>query len=104
MQTLAVLVHAHPTLHIALQARMYNLTLVHLSGSSPSPSNPVLVQSAADLHAVVHLTGGKVRAAVVWRKSLDATLGSLHESLRELTQTSASSSGVFGMWIVQGAR
>lgn len=93
MHTLTLLVHHHPTLHIAIQARLQSLTLIHLSGSYPSTSLDSLVHSAADLHAVLHLTGGKVRGAAAWRRSVDGTISSILSALSELTSILGPSHG-----------
>ncbi|KAF9509877.1 hypothetical protein BS47DRAFT_1300928 [Hydnum rufescens UP504] len=92
MQSLCVLIHEHPTLHIALQGRLHSVTLAHLSGTFPSISDPSLVQAAADVHSVLHLTGGKVRAAAVWRKSVDSAVTSAGICLHELTSASRPTS------------
>ncbi|OBZ65680.1 hypothetical protein A0H81_14314 [Grifola frondosa] len=65
----------YPTLHRALYGALSNLALKYLNGSAPSPTPQALVDTSSGLYAVLHLTGGKVGATNLWRKSLDDTLG-----------------------------
>jgi hypothetical protein len=97
LHTLTALVHQHPNLHAAIQARLQNLTLMYLSGSYPSTCEDTLVQSAADLHSVLHLTGGKVRGATAWRKSVDSAISGAFSAFSEITST-------FGQAYGTGAR
>lgn len=53
---------------------MHALTLKLLNGSTPLPTDTLLLQSASGLYSVLHHTGGKVGAVNLWRKSLDDTL------------------------------
>ena len=99
MHTLTIMVHHHPNLHIAIQARLQSLTLAHLSGSFPSTSNSSLVQSAADLHSVLHLTGGKVRGTVAWKKSVDSAISSAISSLHEVTSSLGAGAGECVRWL-----
>lgn len=94
MHTMTLLVHQHPNLHVAVHAKLQNLTLAHLSGSFPSTSDDSLVQSAADLHAVLHLTGGKVRGGTAWRKSMNGAIASALSALSEVTSTFGQSPGM----------
>lgn len=94
MHTLTLLVHHHPNLHAGLQAKLHSLSLGHLSGSFPSTSSDSLVQSAADLHSVLHLTGGKVRGAAAWRKSLDGAIASALSALGEIASTIGQAHGM----------
>lgn len=100
LHTLTVLVHQHPNLHAAIQARLHNLTLMYLSGSYPSTCEDILVQSAADLHSVLHLTGGKVRGATAWRKSVDSAISGAFSAFSEITSTFGQAHGTRGALIV----
>ncbi|KAF8318149.1 hypothetical protein DL93DRAFT_2225894 [Clavulina sp. PMI_390] len=87
MHTITLLVHHHPTLHKGIQSKLQNLTLSHLSGSYPSTSDDTLVQSAADLHAVLHLADGKVNGGRAWRTSTNCAIASAFSALSEITST-----------------
>ncbi|KAF7798339.1 hypothetical protein EIP86_009560 [Pleurotus ostreatoroseus] len=50
------------------------MSLRFLNGSAPKPVPEPLLQSASNLYATLHHTGGKVGAANQWRKSVDDTL------------------------------
>lgn len=77
----------YPTLHRALQVSVNKLSLHFLAGSFPSPTPPAIVDSAAHLFAAVHLTGGKVGGAAVWRKSVDDIIGVASNAIDHLTFT-----------------
>jgi hypothetical protein len=93
MHILTLMVHHHPNLHVAVNIKLHNLTLTHLSGTFPSVSDRALVQSAADLHSVLHLTGGKVRGSVAWRRSVDSAISSALSSLNEVIAPLGASKG-----------
>ncbi|KAG8715851.1 hypothetical protein FRC11_014100 [Ceratobasidium sp. 423] len=96
IDTTTELTTSHPTHHKALHQQLFNLTLEHLQGSFPLPSNapllvdnqsPSLVTSAIRLHAALVLTGGKVGAGMIWRQSLDSTMGTIWVVLETLRST-----------------
>ncbi|KIK04644.1 hypothetical protein K443DRAFT_675661 [Laccaria amethystina LaAM-08-1] len=74
LRTLAHLIPLYPTTSRASYPALSNLTLQFLNGSASSPTNITLLESASQLYAILHLTGGKVGATNLWRKSLDETL------------------------------
>jgi hypothetical protein len=47
------------------------------------------MSSAIALHAVLHLTGGKVAGTVMWRKNLDLAASDAHSALDELVSHSS---------------
>ncbi|CUA77927.1 hypothetical protein RSOLAG22IIIB_06880 [Rhizoctonia solani] len=96
IDTLTQLVTYHPTHHKALHQQLVNFTLEHLQGSFPLPSNtslldesqsPSLVDPSIRLHAALALTGGKVGAGMIWRQSLDSTMGTIWAVLETLRST-----------------
>ncbi|CAE6463879.1 unnamed protein product [Rhizoctonia solani] len=96
IDTLTHLATYHPTHHKALHQQLFNFTLEHLQGSFPLPSNasllvdnqpPSLVTSSIRLHAALALTGGKVGAGMIWRQSLDSTMGTIWAILETLRST-----------------
>ncbi|KZP24698.1 hypothetical protein FIBSPDRAFT_951090 [Athelia psychrophila] len=74
ISTLSRLIPLYPTLHRSLHTALQSLSLKFLNGSAPKPSDTDLVYAASQLYTVLHLTGGKVGAANLWRKSLDETV------------------------------
>ncbi|KEP53056.1 rRNA processing/ribosome biogenesis protein, partial [Rhizoctonia solani 123E] len=96
IDSLTQLVTYHPTHHKALHQQLFNFILEHLQGSFPLPSNvslltdsqsPSLVTSSIQLHVVLALTGGKVGAGMLWRQSLDSTMGTIWAVLETLRST-----------------
>ncbi|EDR12335.1 uncharacterized protein LACBIDRAFT_292824 [Laccaria bicolor S238N-H82] len=74
LRTLAHLIPLYPTTSRASYPALSSLALQFLNGSALSPTNITLLESASQLYAVLHQTGGKVGATNLWRKSLDETL------------------------------
>lgn len=74
MQTLSTLVLLYPNIHKASYSNISSMVLRLLSGQLQSSSNVSLFRSASQLFSVLHVTGGKVGAATLWRKSVDETL------------------------------
>ncbi|EGO02144.1 hypothetical protein SERLA73DRAFT_120785 [Serpula lacrymans var. lacrymans S7.3] len=74
LDTIASLVPLHPTSHRGVTSALNAMCLRLLNGSAPQPTDRMLLDAASNLYAVLHLTGGKVGAANVWRKSIDETL------------------------------
>ncbi|KZT13037.1 uncharacterized protein LAESUDRAFT_754063 [Laetiporus sulphureus 93-53] len=74
LATLTHLIPLYPTLHRSLHASLSSLALKHLNGSTPNPTPVALVEAASKLYSTLHVTGGKVGATSLWRKSLDETL------------------------------
>jgi hypothetical protein len=69
-----VLVPLYPTLYKALHGRLSTLCVRQFNGSAGQPSDHSLVQAASRLYSVLPLTGGKVGAVSLWRKSVDEVL------------------------------
>lgn len=88
--TLTHLVSLYPTLHRSLQTSLTSLSLKYLNGSSPRPMPIPLANSASRLYSVLHVTGGKVGAGNLWRKSLDETLAFAWGAFWHLTRTHPS--------------
>ena len=84
----------YPTLHRALQPSLNKLTLQYLAGSFPSTVSHGIIASAAQLHGTLHLAGGKVGGAAIWRKSLDEAIGTASIAIDNLTAT-FSNGGAF---------
>ncbi|KAJ7068467.1 hypothetical protein C8F01DRAFT_1208022 [Mycena amicta] len=74
LSTLTRLIPIYPTLHRASQPALSALSFAFLNGNPFKPPNQKLTSAASQLYAVLHLTGGKVGAANLWRKSVDDTL------------------------------
>jgi hypothetical protein len=68
------LIPNYPTAHRTTFANLSGLALGFLNGSHPRSTPAPLLKSAAQLYSILHLTGGKVGAANLWRKALDDTL------------------------------
>ena len=87
MDTLTLLITLYPTAHRAPSAALSAFSLSHLNGSSSTPSNTKILGAISRLYSVLHLTGGKVGAVNLWRKSMEETLSFGHESLFSLRST-----------------
>ncbi|KAI0352983.1 hypothetical protein OH77DRAFT_1427754 [Trametes cingulata] len=74
IDTLAHIVSLYPSLCRPLHTALSNVALRHLNGSAPNPTPSSLVIACSHLYSVLPLTGGKVGAAGLWRKSLDDTV------------------------------
>jgi len=74
IDALSVLVPLYPTLFKALHGRLSALCLRQFNGSVGRPTDGPLAQSTSRLYSVLVLTGGKVGAAVLWRKAVDEIL------------------------------
>ena len=64
----------YPTLCRPLHGQLSNAALRSLNGSAPTPVPTELVEACSRLYAVLPLTGGRVNAPNLWRKSLDDTV------------------------------
>jgi len=87
METLAEIIIAYPTAHRASSASLSAFALRHLNASSMGPTNQEVLNAASRLYAVLPLTGGKVGATNLWRKSVDETLSFGWEALYSLRTT-----------------
>ncbi|EMD40910.1 hypothetical protein CERSUDRAFT_111496 [Gelatoporia subvermispora B] len=87
IETLTHLIQVYPSLHRSLHAGISTMALHYLNGPNPRPIPPIVVQAASQLYSVLHLTGGKVGAANLWRKSLDDTVNFAWASLMRLRTT-----------------
>ena len=88
LNTLTHLIPIYPTLHRAHHTAIHALTLKLLNGSTPLPTDTLLLQCASGLYSVLHHTGGKLGAANLWRKSLDDTLAFSRTAFECLRTTS----------------
>lgn len=64
----------YPNAHRATFGNLSALALSFLNGSYPIQTAAPVMEAAARLYSILHLTGGKVGAASLWRKALDDTL------------------------------
>jgi len=64
----------YPNAHRPAFANLNSLALGFLNGSYPRPNPTPVMEAASRLFSILHLTGGKVGAATLWRKALDDTL------------------------------
>lgn len=87
MDTLTRLITLYPTAHRAPFGALSAFSLRHLNGSPSSRSNIKLLDAISRLYSVLHLTGGKVGAVNLWRKSMEETLSFGYESLFSLRST-----------------
>lgn len=87
MDTLTRLITLYPVAHRAPSAAISAFSLRYLNGSASSPSNTKLLNAISRLYSVLHLTGGKVGAVNLWRKSMEETLSFGYESLFSLRST-----------------
>ncbi|THH14397.1 hypothetical protein EW146_g5930 [Bondarzewia mesenterica] len=87
INSLAQVIPLFPTLHRALHAPLTAFTLRELNGSAPKPTNESLLNASSRLYAVLPVTGGKVGAANLWRKSLEDTLAFVWNALLALRTT-----------------
>ena len=74
METLTRLIPLYPTTHRATSTTLSAFILRYLNGSPTGFTNAAILSAASQLYAVLPLTGGKVGATNLWRKSLDETL------------------------------
>ncbi|KAH9939977.1 rRNA processing/ribosome biogenesis-domain-containing protein [Amylocystis lapponica] len=88
LSTLAYLIPLYPTLHRSLHPSLSALALRFLNGSAPKPTSEPLLAAASQLYTVLHVTGGKVGAANMWRRSFDETLGFAWAAFLNLRSTS----------------
>lgn len=83
LSTLNRLVQLYPTLHKPMQQSFASLSLKNLNGSVP-PVDKSIVETSSLLYCSLPLTGGKVGATGLWRKSVDETLSLSWDCLRIL--------------------
>ncbi|KXN89565.1 Proline-, glutamic acid- and leucine-rich protein 1 [Leucoagaricus sp. SymC.cos] len=74
MSTLTSLIPLYPTLHKPAYPALSNLALRFLDGHPHTPVSSEVLHAASRLYSVIHVTGGKVGASSLWRKTLDETL------------------------------
>ncbi|KAL5507952.1 hypothetical protein ACEPAH_5570 [Sanghuangporus vaninii] len=73
LDTLATMIPLYPSLHRQMASNLSTVSLNLLNGRHTfTPA--VIVSSASRLHACLHITGGKVGATTLWRKSVDETI------------------------------
>lgn len=94
LDTLAHIVSLYPSLCRPLQTALSNVALSHLNGSAPNPTQVAMVEASSRLYSVLPLTGGKVGAAALWRKSLDDTVAFAWGAFLQL-RTTYPNQGVF---------
>lgn len=87
MDTLTRLITLYPVAHRAPSAALSAFSLRYLNGSASIPFNTKLLDAISRLYSVLHLTGGKVGAVNLWRKSMEETLSFSYESLFSLRST-----------------
>ncbi|KAI0004959.1 rRNA processing/ribosome biogenesis-domain-containing protein [Russula compacta] len=87
IDALYVLVPLYPTLHKALHGRLSTLCLRQLNCSAGQSTDGSLSQAISRLYSVLAVTGGKVGAAGLWRKSVDEILSIGWASLGSLRTT-----------------
>ena len=87
MDTLTRLITLYPIAHRASSAALSAFSLRYLNGSATSPSKTKLLDAISRLYSVLHLTGGKVGAVNLWRKSMEEALSFNYESLSSLRST-----------------
>ncbi|KJA29888.1 hypothetical protein HYPSUDRAFT_31915 [Hypholoma sublateritium FD-334 SS-4] len=95
METLTRLIPLYPTTHRASSTTLSGFTLRYLNGSPTGFTNEAILSAASQLYAVLPLTGGKVGATNLWRKSLDETLAFGWEAFYCL-RTTFPTEGQFG--------
>lgn len=88
METLTRLIPLYPTTHRASSGALSAFTLRYLNGSPTGFTNESILRSASQLYATIPLTGGKVGAVNLWRKSLEETLAFGWEAFYSLRTTS----------------
>lgn len=74
IDALSVLIPLYPTLHKALHGRLSAVCLRQFNGTVGQPMDDLLARATSRLYSVLAVTGGKVGAAVLWRKSVDEIL------------------------------
>lgn len=74
MNILTNIIPVYPTAHRASYLALSKLSLRFLDGGTPSPTNQKLLSAASRLYTTLHLTGGKVGASTLWKKTIDETL------------------------------
>ncbi|KAI0677400.1 rRNA processing/ribosome biogenesis-domain-containing protein [Trametes maxima] len=87
LDTLAHTVSLYPSLCRPLHAALSNTALRHLNGSAPNPTPNAMVEACSRLYCLLPITGGKVGAAGLWRKSLDDTIAFAWGALLQLRTT-----------------
>lgn len=87
MDTLTRLITLYPSAHRAPSTSLSAFSLRHLNGSAISLTNTKLLDAISRLYSVLHLTGGKVGAVNLWRKSTEETMSFGWESLFSLRST-----------------
>ena len=74
INSLAQIIPLFPTLHRGLHAPLSSFVLRQLNGSTPKATDASILEASSRLYAVLPVTGGKVGAATLWRKSVDETV------------------------------
>ncbi|KAH8830389.1 hypothetical protein DL96DRAFT_1592690 [Flagelloscypha sp. PMI_526] len=85
--TLTMMISLHPSLHRQLQPSIAQASLRFLDRNSPDPINHRILHAASKTYSVLPVTGGKVAAANLWRKSVQDTLQSASQAIRSLRLT-----------------
>ncbi|KAL5527690.1 hypothetical protein ACEPAG_6491 [Sanghuangporus baumii] len=89
LDTLATMIPLYPSLHRQMASNLSTVSLNFLNGRHTfTPA--VIVSSASRLHACLHITGGKVGATTLWRKSVDETIVFCSAALAALRSTYAT--------------
>ncbi|KAK7060454.1 hypothetical protein VNI00_001219 [Paramarasmius palmivorus] len=86
LKTLTRLIPLYPNVHRANYASLSSITL-HLLSEQPDHVTTQLMKPASELYSVLHLTGGKVGAATLWRKALDERTAAAWAALSALRTT-----------------
>ncbi|KAI9056538.1 hypothetical protein FKP32DRAFT_1599270 [Trametes sanguinea] len=87
IDTLSHIVSLYPSLCRPLLGPLSNVALRYLNGSAPTPTASSMVEACSKLYSVLPLTGGKVGASGLWRKSLDDTLAFVWGAFLQLRTT-----------------
>ncbi|EJU06292.1 hypothetical protein DACRYDRAFT_44452, partial [Dacryopinax primogenitus] len=88
MRTLTRMLASYPNAHRSLQTQLNNICLANMRGVSLTPTPAALRQASAALFAMVCVTGGKVGAADIWKKTMLGALRSAVDCVGILRRTS----------------
>ncbi|KAI3612208.1 ribosome biogenesis protein rix1 [Moniliophthora roreri] len=86
LKTLTRLIPIYPNVHRANHTSLSAIVLRILAEQS-NHATKILTEPASKLYSVLHLTGGKVGAATLWRKAVDERVASAWTALSALRTT-----------------
>ncbi|EEB92785.1 hypothetical protein MPER_08656, partial [Moniliophthora perniciosa FA553] len=93
LKALTRLILIYPNAHRANYTALSAIVL-RILAEQPNHATKILKEPASQLYSVLHLTGGKVGAATLWRKAIDERIASAWAAFSALRTTFPASMGM----------